>query len=122
MITSTGRGWKQTCAAEAIPANLWRTIGQRVFGGKEQDFAAASNREPPQAGCAGGDTHGDIQSQEAFAAFGFTAKDPDRLIGPKILHQPLSLGTDRGELAGPLNGKRVHDFLAGLGSSAKTSK
>ena len=67
----------------------------------------------------GGDTPG---SQEALATLGFASKDANGLIGPEILDQPLGLRTFSGELAGPLKGKGVHDFVEGLGSMAKTSK
>jgi hypothetical protein len=95
---------------------------QGVFGWKEQHLAGASHGKLPQAGRAGSDAHGHIQSEKAFAALRFTAEDAHGLIGPKTFDQPLGLGAGRGELAGPLNGKAVHDFLEGLGSRAKTSK
>jgi hypothetical protein len=44
------------------------------------------------------------------------------LLGPETFDQPLGLGAGAGQLAGALNRERVHDFLAGLGSRANTSK
>jgi len=95
---------------------------QRVFGWEEQDWSAAPDWKLPQAGGAGSDADGDIQSQKAFAAFGFAAQDADGLLGPETFHQPLGLRAGAGQLAGALNREGVHDFLAGLGSRAKTSK
>ena len=69
--------------------------GQGVFGGKEQHFAGAPNGKLAQTGRAGSDADGHIQSQKAFAAFGFAAEDADGLIGPKPLDQPLGLRAER---------------------------
>ena len=57
--------------------------GQGVFGRKEEHFARASHGELPQAGGPRSDTDGDIQRQEAFAAFGLAAENADGLIGPE---------------------------------------
>jgi len=97
--------------------------GQGVFGWEEQHGAGAADGEVAQARGAGGDAHGDIQSQEALTAFGFAAEDADGLVGPEALDQPLGLGTGASQLTGTLDGKfGVHALRAGLGSSAKTSK
>jgi len=57
--------------------------GQRVFGRKEQHRSTAPHGELPQAGGAGSDADGDIQRQEAFAAFGFAAEDAKCVTGRK---------------------------------------
>ena len=95
---------------------------QRVFGREEEHGAAAAHRELPQASGARSDAHGDIQSQEALAALGFAAQDADGLFGPETFDQPLGLRAGALQLAGALNREGIHDFLAGLGSRAKTSK
>ena len=60
--------------------------------------------------------------REALAAFGFAPENAHGLLRPEFFHQPLDLSSGTGELASALDGKRVHERLAGLGSSAKTSK
>ena len=94
---------------------------QGVLGGKEQDFSGACHGILAQTGAARGDADGDVQGQEAFAAFGFTAEDADGLVSPEALDEPLGLRTGGGQQAGALDRQGVHDFL-GLGSRAKISK
>ena len=89
--------------------------GQRVFGREEQHRSAAPDMELSQAGGAGSDADGDIQSHEAFAAFGFAAQDADGLLGPESFDQPLSLRAGAGQLAGPLNRVGGSRFFGGLG-------
>jgi hypothetical protein len=57
--------------------------GQGVFGWEQEHFARAAHGELAQASGPRSDTDGDIQRQEALAAFGFAAEDADRLIGPQ---------------------------------------
>lgn len=95
---------------------------QRVFGWKKQHRSATSYWELPQTGSTGSNADSDIQSQEAFAAFGLAAEDADGLLGPELLDQPLSLRAGVGQLTGALDEQRVHGFLVGLGSRVKTSK
>jgi len=57
--------------------------GQGVFGRKQEHFARASHGELAQASSPRSNTDGDVQRQEAFAAFGFAAEDADGLIGPQ---------------------------------------
>ncbi len=105
-----------------MPSSRWRTTASEYFGREEQHRSAAPHRELSQAGGDGSDADGDIQSHEAFAAFGFAAQDANGLLGPQTFDQPLGLRSRAGQLAGALNRESVHDFLAGLGSRAKTSK
>ena len=65
--------------------------GQGVLGGKQEHRAAAPDGEVAQARGGGGDTDGDVEGQEAFAALGFAAEDADGLIGPKRFDEPLGL-------------------------------
>ena len=57
--------------------------GQRVFRREQQHRPAAPHRELAQTGRAGSDADRHIQSEEAFAAFGFPAQDADGLLGPE---------------------------------------
>ncbi|MFO1498694.1 MAG: hypothetical protein U1G07_09925 [Verrucomicrobiota bacterium] len=57
--------------------------GQGVFGWKQEHFARAPHGELAQASGPRRDADGDIQRQEALAAFGFAAEDADGLIGPQ---------------------------------------
>ena len=92
VITSTGKEAKPTCAAQAMPSSRWRTTASESSAGKSSTVPAAPDRELAQAGRAGSHADGDIQGEEAFAAFGFAAEDADGLLGPKTLDQPLGLG------------------------------
>ena len=97
--------------------------GQRIFGREKQCRAGARHRELAQTRRAGGHADGQIQSEEGFAALGFAAQDAHGLLGPEVFDQPAGEGGGVGrQLAGALNREGVHDFLAGLGSRAKTSK
>ena len=97
---------------------------QRVFRREDQHRPGAADREPAQAGSAGGDADGDIQRQEAFAALGLAAEYADRLIGPESFDQPLRLVAIIGQFAGAFYRQAVHALARedGFGSSAKTSK
>ena len=55
---------------------------QGVFGGIEQDAAGSADREAAQAGDAGGDSNGQIEGEEGFAALGLAADDADGFIRP----------------------------------------
>jgi hypothetical protein len=124
VITSTGRDWKQTCATEAMPSSRWRTTARESFRREVQRQARTSkiprsltairDREEgrqfradrfPSCGIENSNQkiydrpfhhgEGDVQGQEAFAAFGFAAQNADGLIGPKSVDQPLDLGAGR---------------------------
>jgi hypothetical protein len=72
--TDAGRG---TDAFEAATDDV-----QGVFGGIEQDTAGAADREATQAGNASGNGDGQIEGEEGFAAFRFTADDADGFFRP----------------------------------------
>ena len=97
---------------------------QRVFGREDQHRPGAADREPAQAGSAGGDADGDIQRQEALAALGLAAEYADRLVGPESFDQPLRLVAVIGQFAGAFYRQAVHGLARdnGFGSIANTSK
>ena len=55
---------------------------QRVLGGVEQDASGPGHGEAAQAGRAGGDRYGEVESQERLAALGLAADDADGLLRP----------------------------------------
>ena len=122
VITSTGSELKGTWAAAAMPSNRWRTTAEGSSAGKSNTGPLRRTGNCRRQAAPEATLNGDIQGQEAFAAFGFAAQDADGLLGPETFDQPLGLGAGAGRLAGALNRERVHDFLAGLGSRANTSK
>jgi len=81
---------------------------QRILRGVEQDAAGIGHGEAAQAGCAGGDRDGEIESEEGFAAFRLAADDADGLLGPQPAHQPALLLGSLGEAMGRRDRKRVH--------------
>ena len=81
---------------------------QRVLGGIEQDATGARHREAAQAGGAGGDRNGEVQSQEGFAALGLAADDADGLVGPQAGNQPVLLLRAIGEAMSGLDRQRGH--------------
>ena len=90
---------------DAVQASADDTQG--VLGGKEQDRAGASDREVPQTGSPGSHGQGYIQSQERFAALGFSAQDADGFLGPELLDEPGGLPRSRRELIGSLDRKGI---------------
>ncbi len=103
---------------------------QGVFGRIEQNAAAPRDREAAQAGRCRGDGDGQIEGEEGFAALGFAADDPDRLLGPQPLDQPPPLLGRLGETPGRLNRKLDHrrrrpaalaSLAAGLAQTSKNS-
>src|SRR5262252_3773500 len=67
-----------------------------ILGGIEKDASGARDRKAAQARRASGDRDGEIQSEERFAALRLGADNPDSLLGPQILDQPvLLLGAGR---------------------------
>ena len=66
-------------------------MARESSAGKSSTGAGAAHRELAQAGRTGGHADGQIQGQEAFAAFGFAAQDADGLVGPESFDQPLGL-------------------------------
>jgi hypothetical protein len=71
-----------------------------ILGGIKKD--ASGGRKAAQARRASGDRDGEIQGEEGFAALGLGADNPDSLLGPQILDQPvLLLGAGRSASHGP---------------------
>jgi hypothetical protein len=81
---------------------------QGIFGRIEQNAAGTRDREASQAGCCRSDGDGQIEGEEGFAAFGLTADDPDRLLGPQLIDQPTPLLGNLGETPSRLNRKLGH--------------
>ena len=79
-----------------------------VFGGIEQDAAGAPDREAAQAGDAGGDGDGQIESEEGFTAFGLAANDADGFFRPQPIDEPALLLGAIGEVPGRLDRKLAH--------------
>ena len=74
---------------------------QRVFGWVKQNAAGAAHREATQARDAGGDRHGQIESEEGFTAFGLAANDADGFFRPQPIDEPaLLLGQSARRQAG----------------------
>ena len=100
-----GQGLKGELSEGANPFQAGTDHAQGIFGGEKQDRARAMDGEASQTGGARGNANGQIQSQEAFAAFRFAAENADGLIGPEILDEPLrEAGRSGGNLASPLDG------------------
>jgi hypothetical protein len=117
--TDTGR------RADALQAPAHDAEG--VLGWEQENRSGMADRIPAQAGHAGGDADGQIEGEEAFAAFGLSAEDANRLVGPQALDEPVRQARGfGGDLAGFLVGQQVHAAARGLpaflGSCANTSK
>ena len=119
VMTCTGNEAKGTCAAAAMPSRRWRTTASESSAGKSSTGPLRRTGNWRKQAAPGSDTDGHIQSQEAFAAFGFAAQDADGLLGPEILDQPLGLRTAAGQLAGPLNREVGSWLFGGLGIQGK---
>ena len=86
-----------------MPSRRWRTTGSESSAGKSNTGPLRRTGNWRNAGGTGSDADGQVQSQEAFAAFGFAAQDADGLLGPKFFDQPLGLGAVTLQLAGALD-------------------
>ena len=94
---------------------------QCVLGGVEQDASGLGHDEAAQAGRAGGDRDGEVESQERLAALGLSADDADGLLGPQPGDEPAMLIGALGQTIGGLDGQHAHQRLiarcrAGLAS------
>ncbi|MEA2738180.1 MAG: hypothetical protein QOH05_1487 [Acetobacteraceae bacterium] len=81
---------------------------QRVFGWVKQNAAGAAHREATQAGDAGGDGDGQIESEEGLTAFGLAADDADGFFRPQPIDEPALLFGAIGEAPGRLDRKLAH--------------
>ena len=93
-----------------------------VLGGKQQ-HRSGPGREAFEAGHAGSDGDGDVESEEGFAAFGLAADDADALRAPERFDEPGFLFGAGLELAGGAGGEAVHvrgpPRLAAWGKTSK---
>ena len=100
------------------PAALANDVGS-VFGGEQQN-AAGSSGEAPQAGRAGRDGDCEVESEKGFAALRLA--DADRLLAPQLFDEPASLLRLFGEFRGPTGGESIHDRAPLRLSGVKISK
>jgi hypothetical protein len=86
---------------------------QGVLGGVEQDPSGLGHDEAAQAGRAGGDRDGEVESQERLAALGLAADDADGLLRPQPGDEPAMLIGALGQTPGGLDGQHAHQrFIA----------
>ena len=81
-MTWTSRSASSRPAAAADAFEPLAHDVERVLGGVEQDASGPRNSEATQARRAGRDRHGEVESEERFAAFWLAADDADGLLGP----------------------------------------
>jgi hypothetical protein len=81
---------------------------ERVLSGIEQDAAWPGHGEATQAGDTSGDGHGEIESEEGFAALGLATDDPDGFVRPQPINEPALLLGTIGEAPGGLDRKLGH--------------
>src|SRR4051794_14659275 len=81
---------------------------ERVLGGIEQDPAVTRDGEAAQARGSGGDSDGQVECEEGFAALWFAADDADGLLRPESVDEPAPLLGRIGETPGRLDRKLGH--------------
>ena len=104
---------------------------QGVLGGVEQDASGLKHVEAAQAGRAGGDRDGEVESQERLAALGLAADDADGLIRPQPGDEPAMLVGALGQAPGRLDGQHARQrpiarrragLASGCGGAAHISR
>ena len=91
---------------------------ERILGGKEQDARRLGGAEAAEAGGAGGDRNGEVESEKRFTALGLATDDADRLSTPERLNEPALFGRLRGQLAGREKGQGHRRLPALRGAGA----
>ncbi len=108
----------ETGSGGLCDAALSNDVGS-VFGGEQQN-AAGSSEEAPQAGRAGRDGDCEVESEKGFAALWLS--NADRLLAPQLFDEPAPLLRLFGEFRGPTGGESIHDRAPLRLSGVKISK
>src|SRR5271157_4257757 len=76
--------------------------------GRDGRMAAIEQKDGAPGTRRRADIFGEVQGEEGFAALGFAADDPDRLLGPQPCDEPALVLGAIGKAPGGLDGQQVH--------------